>query len=361
MTSPSPRHPRAGIVGPGGIGRVHADALRRLGVPIAAVASSDPARAAAHATAVGALVACASAAELIARDDVDVVHVCTPNHLHAEQCAAALAAGKHVVAEKPLATSVADARALRTQAERAGVVHAVCHNYRYYPMVRALGALVARGDLGRVHLVQGSYLLEEVLGIADGDHWMLDPARMGPALTLADVGVHWWDLVEHVLDRRCREVLCERRSIRFPERPASDDTSAILLELDGVLAAGTICQAAPGHGNTITLELFGDRASAGWDIRTPDRLVVRPLGSAALVYQRGTPDVDALVPELAQLPFGQPQGQADAFRDLLAAVYAHIGDRTTPAAFPTFADGVHGVEVLAALIASAERRAWTAV
>ncbi len=354
---------RAGVIGPGGIGALHVDALRRIGVEVSGVAASSPEAAQRHAARLGVADAHASAEALIASDRVDVVHVCTPNAQHAGQVRAALAAGKHVVSEKPLATSVADAEELLALARQAGTVHALCHNYRYYPMVQALRALVAAGELGRIHLVRGSYLLEELLG-ADAGHWMLDPEQMGPALSLADVGVHWWDLVEHVTGLRIGEVLCEQRSIRRGVADGGEDTAAIVLRLDGgAIASGTICQVAPGHGNTVTLEAIGDRAGASWDIREPNRLVVRELGGVERVLTRATPAVEALG-AAATLPAGQPEGQADAFRDLLARVYAHIrggGEADAAGRYPTFADGVRGLQVLDALLRSAGASAWAPV
>lgn len=349
----------AGIVGSSGVGALHADALRRLGVPIAGIAAATPGIARRDAELLGVERAFDSAAELIAAREVEVVHVCAPNALHLPLCRAALSAGKHVVAEKPLCTSAADAEELLHLAEDAGVVHAVCHGYRYYPMVQALRALVAAGDLGRVHCAHGAWMNEELLTI-EAYHWMLDPAQMGPSLSLADVGVHWWDLLEHVTGDSIAEVLCERRAARPGAAPDDGEDSAVLaLRLEGgAIAAATICQAAPGHGNTLTLELLGDRAGAAWDIRRPDVLAIRELGGGQRVLKRGTPAVEALG-AASRLPVGQPEGHADVFRALLGRVYECI--EGGGADHPTFADGLRVLRVLEAAARSAREGGWVPV
>jgi predicted dehydrogenase len=351
----------AGIVGSGGVGRLHVDALRRLGVRVVGVAAATAELAARDAAELGLepQTAFASAEALIQSPAVSVVHVCTPNALHAEHCRAALAAGKHVVVEKPLTTSSDEAERLLAQAEGAGVTHVVCHNYRYYTMVQALRSLVARGELGHVRTVRATWLLEELLTL-DAEHWMFDRAQMGPALALADVGVHLWDLVEHVIDERIAAVMCETQVARSHATASGEDTAAVLLRCTGdVLVDALVSQAVPGHGNTVVLEVVGERASAEWDIRAPDRLVVRGRGGRHRVLERGTAEVTALGVR-SVLPHGQPEGHADATRALMARVYGAIaGDGD--AEHPTFADGVRGLRTLGALLASARDRRWTTV
>lgn len=351
----------AGIVGAGGVGRLHVDALRRLGVRVAGVAAATAELAARDAEELGLepQAAFASAEALIHSPAVSVVHVCTPNALHARHCRAALAAGKHVVVEKPLTTSSDAAEQLLAQAQDAGVTHAVCHNYRYYTMVQALRSLVARGNLGRVRAVRATWALEELL-MLDAEHWMFDRAQMGPALALADVGVHLWDLVEHVVDERITAVICETQVARSHATASGEDTAAVLARCTGeVLVDALISQAVPGHGNTVVLEVVGERASAEWDIRAADRLVVRGLGGRHRVVERGSAEVTALGVTTG-LAHGQPEGHADATRALMARVYRRIaGDRD--AEHPTFADGARGLHVLEALLASARDRRWTPV
>jgi predicted dehydrogenase len=350
---------RAGIVGPGGVGRLHIDALLRLGVPIAGVASESAAIARSDAERLGVERAFDSARELATSEEVDVVHVCAPNHLHLPICRAALAAGKHVVAEKPLCTTAADAEALLELAEDAGVVHAVCYGYRCYAMIATLRLLIAAGDLGELHAVAGSWLNDELLTIEPG-HWMLDRERMGPSLSLADVGIHWWDLVEHVTEREILEVLCETRTAR-PGGGDGEDLAVLVLRLKGgAIGAATVSQAAPGHGNTVMLEVIGERATATWDIRSANLLTIRERSGARRVLERATVPVIALGIE-AHLPVGQPEGHAEALLGLFQRIYDHVRTGEDSAEHPTFADGVRGLRILEALTRSARDGRWVAV
>lgn len=353
---------RAGIIGPNGIGRVHIDALRRIGVEVSALVASSPERGAQLAEELRIPRACASAAELVALDDVDVVHVCTPNAFHAEQVRLALGAGKHVVCEKPLAPTAAEAAALQREAEASGLVHAVAYNYRHYPAVQTMRAATADGQLGRVHLIRGAYLLDEILEIDDPGAWLLDPERRGEALSLADVGVHWWDLAEHVSGQRIVEVACSRQAVRA-EGAIGEDSAAVMLRLDGgAVAVAAVSGAAPGHSNTIQLELIGTEASAWWEQEDPDKLWLGKLGEPVRRAMRQKEPEGVRLPATHQMPAGHVHGYLDAFRDLIANVYeavAQPGDGTPR--YPTFADGAHGVAVLEALVRAADSHEWTAV
>jgi predicted dehydrogenase len=351
---------RAGIVGAGGIGRVHVDALRRIGVEVTAVAASTAARGREVAAELRVPFACASAAELVALEDVDVVHVCTPNTCHAGHVRLALAAGKHVVCEKPLAPSASEAAALLREAQASDRIHAVAYNYRFFAMVQAMRAAVAEGRLGRVHLIRGAYLLDEILRIDDPDSWLLDPGRRGDSLSLADVGVHWWDLVEHVSGQRIERVACARQAVRGRDA-IGEDSAAVMLRLDGgATAVAAIAGAAPGHGNTIQLELIGDQASAWWEQEDPDRLWFGALGEPVARTMRPSRPPGVHIPGTLQMPAGHVQGYLDAFRDLMATIYQAVDGAPVPA-HPTFEDGARGVRVLDALLRSADTEAWTAV
>lgn len=352
---------RAGIIGAGIAGTLHAHALSEIGVELTAITAVTPDLASRDAARLGVSTAHADAAALIGDPAVAVVHVCTPNAQHYPQCLAALEAGKHVVAEKPLATSTREAEELVRVARRVDAVHAICQVYRYYPMVQALRDLAARGELGRLRAAHGTWLLEELL-VIDPSHWMLDPRQMGPSLTLADTGIHWWDLVEYTTGAAIREVFCETAALRANAR-AGEDTAAMVLRLDdGILATGAVSQAAPGHRSTLTLELIGERASASWDIREPDRLTVRELGGVQHVINGAARAACNSEKGSEVSTVGRPEGHAAAVRALLAHVYAHIRSRDAATGdYPTFVDGLHALHVLDALRDSARSGAWVVV
>lgn len=350
---------RAGIIGSSGVGRLHIDALRRIGVEVAGVAAATRQIAEGDAARLGVNEVFDSAENLIASDAIDVVHICAPNGLHFPLCREALRANKHVVAEKPLCTSLVDAEKLLSLAEERGLIHALCHGYRYYPMIQTMRELVSRGQLGQVKVVRGAWLCDELL-LIDQDHWMLDPEQMGPSLTLADVGVHWWDLVEHVVGIPIIEVMCETETMR-PVADTGEDTAILIARLHGgALANATICQVAPGHGNTLAIEIVGERATAVWDLRCAEILTVRELGGGCRVLERGGRsaaefDVDS------QLPRGHPEGHADALHALFGRIYDRVGGRGTHPDYPTFADGVRGHRILDAALRSAHSRTWATV
>jgi predicted dehydrogenase len=170
--------PRSGIVGAGFIGEVHARAVRAAGGVVAAVAGSSPRSSVAAASRLLAERAASSAEELVDAADVDVVHICTPNHLHAPVAERAIAAGKHVICEKPLSTGVDSSRRLADLAATAAGVTAVPFVYRFYPTVRDGRGRVRRGDVGPLRLLHGTYL-QDWLSRPDEHNWRVDPALGG--------------------------------------------------------------------------------------------------------------------------------------------------------------------------------------
>src|SRR5829696_2438929 len=188
---------RVAIAGTGFIGGVHARSARVAGARLVGVAASSPERGVLAAAALGAERSFATAEELVESPDVDVVHICTPNHLHVALAEAALAAGKHVVCEKPLATDLTGARTLVDAAAAAGTAAAVPFVYRYYATVREARERVRSGATGAVRLVHGTYL-QDWLTDAEDDNWRVDSVLGGASRAFADIGSHWCDLAEFV-------------------------------------------------------------------------------------------------------------------------------------------------------------------
>ncbi|OLB65006.1 MAG: oxidoreductase [Actinobacteria bacterium 13_2_20CM_2_72_6] len=342
---------RSAILGTGFIGTVHARAVRAAGGTVSAVAASTPSRAAEAAERLSAGRA-AGAEELVTADDVDVVHVCTPNHLHVPLVERALAAGKHVVCEKPLATDLAGARRLADLAASAGVVAAVPFVYRFYPTVRAARTRIARGDAGPLHLLHGSYLQDWLSRPEDGN-WRVDAGLGGASRAFGDIGVHWCDLVEFATGHRIVR-LCARLLRAFPGR-GTEDGATVLFETDrGALGSVVISQVSPGRKNRLWFSLDGAHASYQFDQELPDALwvggreanTVVPRGTAATPY-----DV---------LPVGHPQGYQDCFTAFVADVYTATAGGA-PDGLPTFADGLRAAVLTAAVLDSAARGDWVEV
>jgi predicted dehydrogenase len=348
---------RVGLVGTGFIGTVHAHAARVAGAELRRVAGSSPESSARAAGRLGGVAS--TAEEAVTADDVDVVHLCTPNHLHAPLAELALRAGKHVVCEKPLATCAADAARLVALAAETGRVAAVPFVYRYHGTVREARARVARGDTGPLWLLHGSYLQDWLSDRAD-TNWRVDAALGGPSRAFADIGVHWCDLVESTSGHRITR-LTARTATAVPDRggPVStEDAATILFETDrGALGSLVVSQITPGRKNRLWFSLDGPDASLSFDQELPESLW---LGTRehAIVIPRGSGTTPGSA--RADLPAGHPQGYQDCFDAFVAEVYAAVRGEGQ-ADFPTFTDGLRAARITDAVLGSAVEGTWTEV
>jgi predicted dehydrogenase len=362
-TETSPTRLGIAIIGGGFMAGVHSRAARASGARLVGLASSTVERSTAAARELGIDRAYSSIDELLADGAVDVVHVCTPNVLHLPQALAAIRAGRHVVCEKPLATSITGAETLVAEAAGADVTATVPFVYRFHPLVREARARVLAGEAGRILSVQGSYLQDWLLSAGD-DNWRVNPDRGGRSRAFADIGSHLVDLIEFVTGERVTRVAATWRTF-FPERAVhrqvqTEDAVAVVLETTGG-AIGTllVSQAAPGRKNRLQLEIAGTSESIGFDQEHPETLWLgRRAGSQLLMR-----DAEQLHPDAARLsilPAGHPQGYQDAFNAFVADSFAAICG-ATPDGLPRFTDGLRAVKVTSAVIDAAESGAWTSV
>lgn len=348
---------RAGIIGTGFMGTAHARAVRQAGAHLVGVAASSPEHAKEAAVRLGADRGFESADALLAEADVDVVHVCVPNALHLQFATAALAAGHHVVCEKPLAADLAGARALATALADAGTVGTVPFVYRFHPMVRAMRAGVAAGDYGLAHLAHGTYL-QDWLSTSDDHDWRVDPLLGGPSRAFADIGSHWFDLLEFVLDDRVARV--SARFTRAVEGRETEDTALVQFETGaGVVGSVVVSQVAPGRKNALVLEVSGTTASARFDQEHPGGLWIGRRQEATVLW----PDPAVLPPDAARhvvVPPGHPQGYLDCIDRFVADTYAAIRGHQ-PEGLPTFADGLRAAAIVDAALRSSAAGTWTEV
>jgi predicted dehydrogenase len=357
---------RSGIIGIGFIGAVHARAVRASGGVVSAVAGSSLESAELAASRLGEGVAARSAAQLIAADDVDIVHICTPNYLHGPLASQVIAAGKHVICEKPLATEVRAADELTQAADVAGVLAVVPFVYRFYPTVRDARARTRRGDTGPLHLLHGSYL-QDWLSSSSDDNWRVDPVLGGPSRAFADIGIHWVDLVEFVSGHRLTRVLA-RTVTAYPERTTSagttvvrtEDAAVVIFETDnGAIGSVVTSQVTPGRKNRLWFSLDGSAQSMSFDQELPDSLWVGTT-SETRVVPRGSPDSTPESRAWDILPPGHPQGYQDAFTAFITDVYATLDGRA-PDGLPRFADGARATRLTAAVLESAAYGEWRQV
>lgn len=366
------------IVGTGMIGAVHRRAALLAGATVRGVAASSAQRAGEVAQSWNLPRAYRDLDEVLADPQVQVVHVCTPNHLHRGMAQAALEAGKHVICEKPLATTLEDAKALAALAAARGRVATVPFVYRYHPVVREARARIAQGELGPLHLIHGSYLQDWLLDPAS-NNWRVDPALGGASRVFADIGSHWCDLVEWVGGERFVDVSAAFATV-IDERGApsgqsfstpaaggarqpvtSEDVAAAMFRTSaGTLASLTVSQVSAGRRNRLWFEIDGARASVAFNQEDAERLWIGLPDQREEIFVRGPGAGSAEQRRLSVLPAGHAQGYGGCFDAFVADTYRAI-EGEQPQGLPTFEDGVRSALIVDRVIASARTRAWTPI
>ena len=377
-----------GLVGAGFVGPHHVDAVRRLGnVDIVAVATSSDESGRRKAESLGARRGYGSYQALIDDPDVDVVHNATPNHLHYAVTSAALAKGKHVVSDKPLAMTARESKKLVEEARRAGVVAAVTFNYRGNPLVEQARLAIARGDIGTPHFIHGHYLQDWLLKDTDYS-WRLDPAQGGASSALGDIGSHWCDLAQHVSGLQITHVLGDLTTvIKQRKKPRGsreafqtsgggdvdivdvpvEDLASVLVRFEnGARGSFSVGQVCGGHKNDLSLEVCGARASMRWRQEDQNELWIGHRERANEILQKDPSLLDDGARGYAHLPGGHQEAWADAFCNLMREIYASIAAGPPypplPAMVASFEDGFRANRIVDAILGSAEDGgAWTRV
>lgn len=372
---------RLGMVGGGQgafIGAVHRMAARLDGHYefCAGALSSDPDRARASGRELGLPDerSYASYVDMIAgesgrEDGVEAVAIVTPNHLHFPVAKAFLEAGFHVICDKPMTVTVDEARVLRAVAESQGLILAVTYNYSGYPMIRQARAMVQRGDLGNLRVVQGEYVqqwLSEDLESTGQKQaaWRTDPAQSGAGGAIGDIGTHVYHLIGFVTDLET-EALCADLAAFVPQRRLDDNAHLMLRFKGGAKGMIWATQVAPGHENGLKLRVYGDRGGLVWRQESPNELIYSPLGEEPRKITRGGHGALEVAARLTRVPGGHPEGYiegfANVYSEIAEAIRAARTGRSVDAAvsFPTGADGEKGVAfVEAAVRSSAAGATW---
>lgn len=379
-------HLGSAIVGTGFIASVHVEALRRLGRPILGVLGSSPDKGRAAAQAWGLPKAYDRFEDILNDAAVGVVHVASPNRLHFEQCQQALAAGRHVLCEKPLAMTTVETAELVRLARPSARVAAVCYNVRFYPLCLEARQRVAAGHIGRVYHVTGSYVQDWLLHETDFN-WRVLAEEGGALRAVADIGTHWLDLVTFITGLEVEQVCVDLRTFlptrRRPkgsvetfqgklgtERESepvaihTEDYGSILLRFHGG-ASGclTVSQVTAGRKNCLRFEIAASRGAMAWDSERPNELWLGHRDQPNEVLLR---DPALLSPEarrFANYPGGHNEGFPDTFKQLFRAVYEYseADDFSVPCPFPTFADGHREVALCEAILRSHHKNAWANV
>jgi predicted dehydrogenase len=359
--------PRIAILGTGMIGAIHRRAALLAGGHLVGVMSSTPERSA-QAAAVWGTDAILSLADL-EQLAPDVVHVCSPNGLHVEHVEAAIAAGAHVICEKPLSVDSSQAERLAKLAADCGRTATVPFVYRFHPLVREIRDRVRAGEFGAWQLLHGTYLQDWLLSPASTS-WRVDSKAGGPSRTFADIGSHWCDLMEFVTGERIASVFAEM-TITVPERPGppaadgatqmtkvdtEDAASVIFRTVSGVLGTVTVSQVSAGRKNRLWFEFDGALKSAVFDQENPETAWLGTPGPAEVIH-RDPSQGSAEQRRLSILPAGHAQGYAQCFENFVADTYAAVRGESRDG-LPTFADGLRSARIVDAVVRSAQSGQW---
>ena len=379
-----PRRIRLGMVGGGQgafIGGVHRIAARiddRFEL-VAGALSSTPEKALASAAEIGldpersygSYVEMA-ATEAEREDGIEAVAIVTPNHMHFPVAKTFLEVGIHVICDKPMTTTLAEAQELAEIAAASGKIFVLTHNYTGYPMIRQARAMVAAGDLGTIRMVHAEYIQDWLADRAEDTGskqagWRVDPARAGAGGSIGDIGTHAHNLACFVTGLKVERLSADLSS--FVEGRELDDNANMLLRFAGG-AKGMLwaSQVAVGNENGLSLRVYGDKGGLEWRQEEPNRLWFTPLGEPKRLLTRGGAGANAAAAAASRIPAGHPEGYLEGFATIYAEaaelIHASDAGEAPPdgLALPTLADGIDGLAFIEACVASSQNDgAWTAL
>ena len=374
----------AAVVGTGFIGTVHAEALRRLGVRVRGVLGSSAKHGAERAPAMGVEKSYKTLDDLLADNSVDVIHVTSPNCAHYGQVRDILAAGRHVVCEKPLAMDSAQSAEMLDWERKSDRICAVNYNIRFYPLNMHAHQQAKDGGLGDVRLITGHYLQDWLAKDTDWN-WRLDKEAGGALRSYGDIGTHWVDLTSFISGAEVREVMAELTTFVNPRyQPVgpvetfgrggggeavardieTDDSALVLLRYsNGAKGSVAISQVSCGRKNSLQWEIDGSAGSAAWHSESPDYLWIGNRNAPNQVLNRDAALMNPSGAAAASLPGGHVEGFADTFYALYREVYSAIlkGQRPDAPLYATFEDGHRAMLVCDAVIRSARTNSWVEV
>lgn len=379
----------AAVVGTGFIGPVHAEALHRLGIPVRGILGSSPEKSQQTAQKIGLEVGYESYQAVLEDEQVDVIHITTPNKFHFEMSKSAIEHGKHVVCEKPLAMNTTETAALVELAQaNPRIITAVNYNIRFYPMMLHAHELVQSGEIGEVRSVRGGYIQDWLMYDTDWN-WRLLPEEGGDTRAIGDIGTHWMDLTSFITGLKVETLLADLATfvpthkkprqavatfegkkdanvpVEYDEVPINtEDWGAVLFRYAGG-ARGTmnVSQVTAGRKNQLTFEIAGSKASVAWNSERPNELWIGHRERPNEILIKDPSLMGDLAVSHSDYPGGHNEGFPDTFKQLYRAVYGYLeaDDFQAPKPFPTFEDGHHEVALCEAILRSSQNGTWETV
>jgi len=303
------------------------------------------------------------------RDDgIDLVAIVTPNSTHHAIAAAFLDAGIHVMCDKPMTVTLAEAEDLQRRVDKSGLIFGLTHTYAGYPMVRQAREMVAQGQLGTIRSVQVEYAQEWLATTVESKQadWRTDPARSGPAGCLGDIATHAFHMAYFTSCLQPSEIAADLATF-VPGRRLDDNVQAMLRFSNGAKGGLWSSQIAIGNENQLRLRIFGDKAGLEWEQENPNYIRFTPLNDQTRILARGGDGIGPAASHATRLPFGHPEGFLEAFAqlytDMAEQITARLEDRDpNPQALilPGVKDGVNGVRFIEAALASSKNNSsWT--
>ncbi|WP_420340072.1 Gfo/Idh/MocA family protein [Roseibium sp.] len=296
------------------------------------------------------------------KDGIEAVAIVTPNHVHYPAAKAFLKRGIHVICDKPMTSTLADAKKLAKAAGNSKALFILTHNYTGYPMIRQAREMVQNGDLGTIRVIQVEYpqdwlTVEQHNKQAD---WRTDPARSGAGGATGDIGTHAYNLACFVTGLRAESLAADLQS--FVSGRQVDDNGHVMLRFDGGARGMLWCsQVAPGNENNLKLRVYGDKAGIEWHQENPNYLQYSPFGEPAQRLTRGGAGMLESIAPTTRIPPGHPEGYLEGFanlyREAADAIRVHAKGETQTTLLPGIQEGLAGVEFIDACVRSSARNA----
>jgi predicted dehydrogenase len=373
---------KVAIFGTGFMGRVHTESLRRLGnVEVVGIAGSTTERARKFADEVGIEWATGDYRELLEDPDIRAVHICSPNELHYEMTMRSLERGKHVMCEKPLASTIDEAHDMIELAKSTGLANCTLYNIRSYPQLQNMRRMREDGVFGEIRIVQGTYSQDWLFYDTDWN-WRIESGR---SRTFADIGTHWCDLAEHITGLKITSLCADLQTfMKTRKKPRgsvetfkgknvvpsdfdevnihTEDFGSMIFKMGDVARGSmTTSQISVGRKNRVFLEIFGTKASAVWDGERPEELWIGHRNESSELLIKDAMIFPPAARSYSDLPGGHSEGYDATFKQTFRRFYRKVEDPTAPIEYPTFEDGLRQLSLVDAVLDSSKRQAWVSV